>query len=181
MPLDPTYERVVALLEAPKVAILQGHWTGRARESGCQIRAPLMINGIVEPGLHLHLQCASNRPDERVSISLLVETASGKPTAFARIDWRHNDHDNVSALAGDRHLQPAGVTHIHDPRFCQDIAKLREYLGKLPAAEALDPPPGDFRQLLEQASVLLNIINLTEVPIPPWQLISPLFPPAAGP
>lgn len=178
---DPSLADVVAALEAVKQAVLPPAWSPRRQQPNVlAIRAPLTVDGIVQAGLTVHLQCDQGFPDERVAISLLLEGAI-KPLNIARVDWLGSAHSNPLALAGSVQFLDAGQSHFHDPRYCPTPGHIEAFLrGNVPSAVALQPEPPDFPSLLAQASVLLNITNLMDVPVPPWQPRSLLSPPTTG-
>lgn len=172
---SPLADRIRWALEAPKAVHLPVQWVERSRAQSLELRASLLIGGILEQGFSLGLRCASNRPDERLSISLFAEV-NFKPVPFARLDWRGSLHINRHDLCGKLRLSDVGTSHFHDPRLCANPARISEFLAdNLSAAVALDPEPVDYAGLLETASVLLNIHNLASLPIPPWQYTSPLL------
>jgi hypothetical protein len=165
-------------LHAPKQLVgtlvwSQDRGTG-GRADGLRIRAPLEIDGIVGGGFSFEARCNSARPDELLSLNLLVEV-SPKPRCFARLDWKAKIHGNSDKICGDAYFQrPTERTHFHDTELHRHI-NISDLFGKdwdLPIARSLQQEPSNFHEVMEVATNLLHVNNLREVPEPPWQLRS---------
>jgi hypothetical protein len=164
------YDHAVALLRLPKRAVIASEWSGKPRRGAIRFAAALVADEVVLRGLNLRLECNAAWADQNVSVSLLLDVDDTLIRPIARVDWRDRPHVNRHPLAGPHVNLDAGPTHYHDPSLCADPSRMLEYLhpdNNLPAARPI-PDPSSFRELMEAASVLLNIQNLPQVPEPPW-------------
>jgi len=173
-----TVEQLIDVLDARKRLIAVTIWKPIAHKDKGEASAAIEIEGVTEAGLTFRGKCHPERPDEKVSLLLLTETAK-KPRAFARIDWRGPQHDNAARLfCGPHYGINAGRTHFHDLRLNRhlDHATLFDTESvDLPVALRIDPEPASYRDLLQTASFLLNIDNLIDLPEPPWPTSAPLL------
>ena len=169
VPNDPTHPQVREALAAQKSAITLGPWRPTNRPPAIEIRSALLAHGVVMQGLELYLKCSEERPEERVSIGLSIETSIG-PRCFARVDWRGTDHPNSSKMCGDFQFVPAGRTHFHNPTLWPlEDDPLDHIKDNLPIALAIEEPPQNFRALLQRCASILNVTNLAEATPPRWQ------------
>ncbi|SIS58919.1 hypothetical protein [Paracoccus saliphilus] len=166
-----TVDLLAGLLAQPKEAVSLSRWAPKNRPSTLEIKSSVTTNDVTIAGLELYMRCVISQPDEQVTIGLNVETLIG-PKCFARVDWRHSStHINTKVICGEqlRHTD-AGRTHFHDPRLYESIEEPMDFIkANLPIAVALVPVPDSYRDLLENCATLLNVRNLPEAPIPPWQ------------
>ena len=168
--VDPTNTDISHLLEISKTVIPTSGWRDAHRSGALELRSSLISDGTTILGAELCLRCLRSRPDERVSLLILMETGAG-PRCIARIDWRASvPHINLSPLCGDLQFSDAGTTHFHNPGLYEGIENPLDFIMQnLPLAASIDPPPEDFSSLLDRSAIMLNITNLSQLAAPPWQ------------
>lgn len=121
-------------------------------------------------GVEFRISCSSNRPNERVSSLLTVETSIG-PRCFARVDWNDRRHVNNGAICGAYQFQDIGPTHYHDPLLYDPrVAPFEFIAASMPIAQEIEVLPDNFSGLMHICAKLYNITNLSKVPEPQWQI-----------
>lgn len=157
------------MAKASKELVISSDWASQGREDWLRFRCPIAVDGSINNQISFAASCPAERISEQVALILLVEW-KGKPRAFARIDWNGTEHDNREPACGDWRFKSAGRTHFHDPILHQHL-DIQELFGKawdLPVATPLASDPSSFAELLEVAGGMLHIVNLKEIPEPPW-------------
>ncbi|MDW3119386.1 MAG: hypothetical protein R8G60_17600 [Roseovarius pacificus] len=169
MARNPTHKRILEIISAQKRATSLDLWVPKKNNTFVELRTSLELNGFIESGIDLFIQCKTAHPEENVAVGINIETQE-KPKCCARIDWRASPHVNTSGLCGEHKFLDAGQSHFHDPRLHDTAIDVMEFLKQnLPIATALDPEPKDFIGLLETCATLLNVTNLQDTKTPPWQ------------
>jgi hypothetical protein len=160
----------MALMSAPKALVTPLDWSvsGSGRRH-LEMRGVLIRDGVTMRGVQLFLNCPRHRPEERVSLGFLMEF-DNRPRCVARIDWRGSQHANNNTLCGTFIREMAGRSHFHDPALFPPPADFRAHIKEdLPIAQALDPEPENFEALLNCCARILNVTNMSDIPVPPWQ------------
>jgi hypothetical protein len=162
-----TVERLVEVLHVPKQLAGRPGWYVDGRNLA--LLAPVSAqSGIVLGGVSLRIRTRQTRPEEDVSVMLLVEH-SNKPRPFARVDWRGSAHINKPTAPEPWSLVDAGNTHFHDTELHRDLSldQLLDPRLNLPIARPLDEPES-WTKLLDLCETLLRVKGLGGLPPPPW-------------
>lgn len=171
-----THADLEGFLAVEKEIVVTSGWAAAIRGDWIRFRSALIVDGSTSDKISFVAQCAVERPDEQVALSLLVEW-KGKPRPFARVDWNGALHGNGLPVCGEWRFKSAGRNHFHDPSLhgAIDIEELFGAGWNLPIARPLPKIPRTFPNLLEEASQLLHIVNLNEIPEPPWAPRTPFL------
>lgn len=169
MARDPSASDLARILRLSKTAVLGSSWVARPQGT-LELHSALMDDGIVLEGVSIFVRCHKNRPDEQVTVGLVIEGAR-KPYCLARIDWRASSgHPNTHVLCGAYRFLEAGRTHFHNPELIPHESDVLTHLQEnLPIAVKIETSLRTFEDVLGCSSRLLNVENLEEVSTPPWQ------------
>ena len=167
-PVDqPRAERLRDLLSVAKTSAVPITWTTEGRNFRFQV--PLDIDGITEPGLTLIGRASTAVADRHVSLNLAYRTPEGAGGTFERLDWRPIDpHNNKGNAKPDLAWTQILGTH-HHPWALNEHLRMEEALDDLPVAEAVQPEPAIWAELLRFAARVWNIDSLKDLPLPPWE------------
>jgi len=146
-------------------------WT--ADERGKQLmRLSLDIDGQTLQGLYLRLTAHRKFPDQEVTAQLEYQPPFQILTALGRIDWRPlKDHTNPVNGPAKHRLKRITGSHHHSfaLNWIPERSSMRET--NLPFAEAINPDPSDFGQLLALVSKEFRISGIDGLPVPTWDLL----------
>ncbi|MFV1807427.1 hypothetical protein [Phaeobacter sp. Ax4a-4a] len=171
MTKNPSIDDISTVLNLPKQIIEANHWAKGSKGNQIEFRSPLLDDGVVMQGVEFRISCSSNRPNERVSSLLTIETSIG-PRCFARVDWNDRTHVNHGVICGDYQFQDIGPTHYHDPLLYDDhqVEPFEFIAAGIPIAREIEVLPDNFSGLMHICAKLYNITNLSKVTEPQWQI-----------
>lgn len=170
MTRNPSIQDISTVLDLPKQIIETNNWAKGSKGNQIEFRSPLLDDRVVMQGVEFRISCSSNRPNERVSSLLTIETSIG-PRCFARVDWNDRRHVNNGVICGAYQFQETGPTHYHDPLLYNAQVEPFEFIAAgMPIAQEIEVPPENFSGLMHICAKLYNITNLSKVPEPQWQI-----------
>ena len=132
----------------------------------------LDIDGVTIEGLFLRVTALRSLPDQEVMVQLEYRPPHAAGDALCRLDWRPlRPHRNPMIGPKKLHLLEIPGTHHHsfDLNWLDNKNCMR--VGNLPLAKSVDEDPSTFGQLLALVSKEFRISNLSEVPLPAWDLL----------
>lgn len=134
------------------------------------ILIPLDVGEVTVGGFGLRIKCNEERWERDVLLQLEV----GRPgqrnrIPLTRIEWRplQDIHKDPKVRGVKRKIIRGSHLHPFRRNYLEDQGRMIE--GNLPFAEALDPDPGSFPELLDLAGKLFRINGLSSMSPPPWQ------------
>lgn len=164
------------LFSAEKVPAVIPEWAVRNHRSPASLglTIPLMISGVVQEGLTLHIETMLLPPDEDVRVILRAQ-ANRRPWHLYRLDWRPvRPHTNTMGPDGVRFLRIT-TDHHHVLDLNLEVGlELASPSANLPVALPIDPPLPDFSAMITFVGQTCAIAGLEAVREPPW-IRQPLF------
>jgi hypothetical protein len=132
----------------------------------------LEIDGAVVEALFLRARVFRGRVDRDVMFQLEYRPPFGPDEQLCRIEWRPTTaHRNHGKGPEAYRFKDIAGSHYHSfkENWLEDQGRMRG--GNLPIAVPLEPDPSDFGQLVALVSKEFRIMNLGDLPMPPWDML----------
>ncbi|WP_168455001.1 hypothetical protein [Sphingopyxis microcysteis] len=141
-------------------------------DGGLEIYAPLDIAGVTVGNFALRATCFEHSPDKAVMFQL--ETGipgERRRQPLTRIDWNPLSNFHKNPPEGPQRIRRIITGSHHHPLEANWLEKGgRMRMSNLPVAEALNPNPANFAELLDLVGKLFRINNIGIIPGPEWSL-----------
>jgi hypothetical protein len=163
MPFDP-----IALFNDGHKQLAGGEWG--VSGSNLELRSYIASGGVTLPDVEFLATAELFIPDERVVLQVHRLSGPGPLRPLARICWRpKTGHENRKVGPHRLHLKEFPGSHIH--RLEDNYIALEERMRSenLPVADELPWEPQSYLELLVLAAEEFRIMNLTQLPLPPWE------------